>query len=398
MLFESTKRAPLSNRPLIESAPAGAALGILGGGQLGQMFARAAQDLGYRVIVLEPSIDCPASQHAEMHLLADYDNVEALDAMSADCIAASFEFESIPTAAVEYLQSYIPVHPDATALEIAQSRQREKAFAQQHAPNTPPVPYASITVAAEIPEALQRLGAPCILKTDSLGYDGKGQMHIDNAQQASDAFCKFGEVPCVLEQAIDLQREVSVIIARHAEEFVVYPVADNEHRNGILHRSIAPANVSDGIRQQLQDSASAIAEALQYQGVMAVEYFIAQDGAIYFNELAPRPHNSGHYTIDACATSQFEQQVRILCGMELGSTEQHSPIVMINLLGDLWHDGIEPDWSVIRDEPTARLHLYGKREARPGRKMGHFCVLDPDPNAALECAERLYQNLSHPAS
>ena len=365
---------------------------MLGGGQLGRMFTEAAQRLGYRVVVLEPNDPCPAGLLADEHLVAGYEHTEALDRLGEMCEAASYEFEAVPAQAVEYLRNRITVRPDAQPLSVAQSRLAEKRFAAEHTPTTPPVPYQPIEEAAQLPAALEQVGFPCILKTDRLGYDGKGQAIVETSEEAEAAFSRFGGVPCVLERQLDLLQEVSVIVARDCEHSVAYPVAENEHRNGILHCSRAPANVSGVVQEQVQDSARKIAEALDYHGVLAVEYFVTS-GGVFFNEMAPRPHNSGHYTLDACVASQFEQQARILCGLPLGAPTQHTPAVMINLLGDLWN-GREPDWGPLQGDPSVRLHLYGKKEARAGRKMGHLCVLDPDPDAAYERACELYQGLS----
>ena len=366
---------------------------MLGGGQLGRMFTEAAQRLGYRVVVLEPKDPCPAGLLADEHLVAGYDHTEALDRLGEMCEAASYEFEAVPAQAVEYLRDRITVRPDAQPLSVAQSRLAEKRFAAEHTPTTPPVPYQPVEEAAQLPAALEQVGFPCILKTDRLGYDGKGQTVVESPADAEAAFSRFGNVPCVLERQLELQQEVSVIVARDCEHSVAYPVAENEHRNGILHCSRAPADVSGVIQEQVQDSARKIADALDYHGVLAVEYFITSEG-VFFNEMAPRPHNSGHYTLDACVASQFEQQVRILCGLPLGAPTQHTPAVMINLLGDLWN-GREPDWTPLQEDPAVRLHLYGKEEARPGRKMGHLCVLNSDPEAAYTRACALYEGLSH---
>ena len=391
MPFGTPRPAPSLSRNSTEPLAPGAHLGMLGGGQLGRMFTEAAQRLGYRVVVLEPKDPCPAGLLADEHLVAGYDQTDALDRLGEMCEAASYEFEAVPAQAVEYLRNRITVRPDAQPLSVAQSRLAEKRFASEYTPATPPVPYQPISDAAQIPAALEQVGVPCILKTDRLGYDGKGQAVIETSADAEAAFSRFGDVPCVLERQLDLQQEISVIVARDCEHSVAYPVAENEHRNGILHCSRAPADVSGIVQKQVQDSARKIADALDYHGVLAVEYFVTSDG-VFFNEMAPRPHNSGHYTLDACVASQFEQQARILCGLPLAAPTQHTPAVMINLLGDLWNGG-EPDWTPLQDDPTVRLHLYGKEEARPGRKMGHLCVLDSDPDAAYTRACELYRGL-----
>ncbi len=365
---------------------------MLGGGQLGLMFAEAAQRMGCRVSVLAPDPQCPAAAVADEHLIAEYDDVQALESLGARCDAASYEFEAVPAASVQRLESRTPVYPDARALAIAQSRLAEKRFADAHAPATPPTPHASITNAAQLAEALQRLGPLCILKTDQLGYDGKGQTRVRTVAEAEQAFAAHDGRPCVLERALELESEVSVIVACGPQRCVTYPVAENEHRDGILHRTCAPARIDAKMRRTVQDSARSLAQALDYHGVLAVEYFLTADG-IYFNEMAPRPHNSGHYTLDACRISQFEQQARILCGLPPGDPAQHTPAVMVNLLGGLWRDG-EPDWAMLREDPAVRLHLYGKRQARPGRKMGHFCVLDADLSIARMRADELYARLA----
>ena len=392
MRSETPRPAPSLNKPSTEPNASGKRLGMLGGGQLGLMFAEAARRIGCRVTVLAPDPQCPAAAVADEHLVAEYDDAQALATLGARCDAIGYEFEAVPAASVRQLEARTPVHPDARALAVAQSRLAEKRFAAAHAPATPPTPHAAITHAAQLPAALERLGPACILKTDQLGYDGKGQARVRSAAEAEQAFAAHGGRPCVLERALELESEVSVIVARNTQRCVTYPVAENEHRGGILHRTCAPADIDASVRQTVQDSARALARALDYRGVLAVEYFLAADG-IYFNEMAPRPHNSGHYTLDACRVSQFEQQARILCELPPGNPAQHTPAVMINLLGDLWRDG-EPDWTPLREEPSARLHLYGKRQARAGRKMGHFCVLDADLAAARARADELYASLA----
>ena len=366
---------------------------MLGGGQLGLMFAEAAQRMGCRVSVLAPDPHCPAAAVADEHLVAEYDDIQALEALGERCDAVSYEFEAVPAASVQRLESSTPVRPNARALAIAQSRLAEKRFAAEHAPATPPTPHASITHATQLAEAMERLGPACILKTDQLGYDGKGQARVRTVAEAEQAFAAHDGRPCVLERALELESEVSVIVARGPQRCVTYPVAENEHRDGILHRTCAPASISTKTQRTVQDSAQALAQALDYHGVLAVEYFLATDG-IHFNEMAPRPHNSGHYTLDACRISQFEQQARILCGLPPGDPAPHTPAVMINLLGNLWRDGEEPDWAMLREDSAVRLHLYGKRHARHGRKMGHFCVLDADLATARTRADELYASLA----
>jgi len=367
----------------------GATLGVLGGGQLGRMFCVAARTMGYRVVVLDPDPVCGAGLIADKHIQADYTDLSALEEMAKQCDVITLEFENIPSQSVRYIADKTTVFPVAESLEIAQNRDLEKQFAQKA--GLQPVPYATLLQESDLQPAADAIGFPAILKSNTLGYDGKGQFVVNSFTELSAAYKEVGGVDCVLEKRINIRCEVSAIVARNAKaELASFPVAENQHRNGILHMSIVPARVDESIRQQAIEGASILAEALSYVGILAVEFFVSDDNVLYFNEMAPRPHNSGHYTKDACVTSQFEQQVRMMCGLKPGDTRLLSPVVMVNMLGDLW----PPQWAEIFSQNNIKLHLYGKTEARPGRKMGHFNVLAEDVESALETAERVFGELN----
>jgi len=370
-------------------------LGIVGGGQLGRMFCHAAQSLGYKVAVLEPSAPCPAGMAADLHIQADYDDPEALDRLSRLCRAITTEFENVPAPSLERLALHSRVCPAGAAVAVAQDRIREKAFIQ--AQGVPVAPHAAIlneTDLASVPDAL----FPGILKAARLGYDGKGQARVASRDEALAAFRQFGQVACVLEALIPLDYEISVVLARGLDgQAVAYPASANEHRDGILAISSvepqAPADRQSTYRQAA-DAALRIAAGLDYCGVLCVEFFVLRDGSLMANEMAPRPHNSGHYTMDACVTSQFEQQARAMAGLPLGSTEALCACVMLNILGDVWFDPAsgrqrEPDWPAVLAVPTAKLHLYGKAEARRGRKMGHVNIIAPTLAQARQDAGRV---------
>ncbi|MCG5536488.1 5-(carboxyamino)imidazole ribonucleotide synthase [Ectothiorhodospira mobilis] len=370
----------------------GHTLGMLGGGQLGRMFTVAARTLGYHVVVLDPDSGSPAGRMADDHLHAAYGDAWALDEMVARCDAVSTEFENIPADTLRALARHLPVRPGAAALEQAQNRIREKRMIRSAGLET--APFQVVERPEQAHTAFAAVGAPAILKRAAMGYDGKGQVPVDSAKACAEAFAALGGVPCVLERRVDLEREISVVLARGSDgRCLCYPVAENIHRGGILHMSIVPARVPQATAQAACEAATNLAGALDYCGVMAVEFFITTSGELLVNEMAPRPHNSGHYTLDACVTSQFEQQVRALCGLPFGDVRLLTPVVMVNLLGDLWAHG-DPDWGRLLSHPAAKLHLYGKEQARPGRKMGHFCVLDPDLAAAVEAAEDLFNRLA----
>jgi len=362
----------------------GATLGLLGGGQLGRMFTSAARTLGYRVTVVDPDPVAPAAEFATAHLVAPYADPAALDELARTCAAVTTEFENAPAQALDALGSRTVVRPAGSAVAVAQDRRREKGFFAEH--GLPIGPWATIDSPADFQAALARVKLPALLKTARFGYDGKGQARIDSPADLERTFAAWKNVPCVLEELLALEREVSVVLARSdAGEIAVFPLSENRHSRGILDVTIVPARVPEALAREAASLASRLAKELKYVGVLAVEMFVV-GGRLLLNEIAPRPHNSGHYTIDACRTSQFEQQVRVLCGLPLGDPSQHTPAVMVNLLGDIWRDGREPDWAAVLEHPGAHLHLYGKRETRPGRKMGHVTVCEPTVERALEVA------------
>ena len=381
--------------------PPGQWLGLLGGGQLGRMFCMAAQSLGYKVAVLDPGADSPAGSVADRHIHSDYLAPAGLARLAALARAATTEFENVPAEALEFLGRSARVTPAAPSVAIAQDRIREKTFLRDNGFGV--VPFAVVKAEADLLK-LEASLVPGILKSARLGYDGKGQVRIGRIDQIAPAFATMGRVPCVLEKFVDLACEVSVIVARNAAgDTATWPVAENRHRDGILDVSIAPARVSDDLADSARDVATRVATALDYRGVLCVEMFVTRQGQLLVNELAPRPHNSGHYTIDACVTSQFEQQARVLAGLPLGDTRQHEPAVMINLLGDLWFEGAsttvrEPDWLAVLRHPQAKLHLYGKSEPRRGRKMGHVTCLAPTLGDALAVAAAIKRDLGIPGA
>ncbi len=369
----------------------GATIGMLGGGQLGRMFTTAARILGYRVIILEPDPHSPAAHFADEHIEAPYDDPQALNELGKKCDVITTEFENIPAETLQQLSEYCPVHPGATAVKIAQDRMVEKAFILEC--GLLPVPYGNIETRSDITEAAKCVSFPAILKTARFGYDGKGQQVINHADDIEEAFKAANQVPCVLEQRIDLDCEISVILGRNElGESQCFPVAENLHRDGILFQSIVPARVDESIAKAAQTAAIRIADKLAYIGVLAVEFFVTKQGELLVNEMAPRTHNSGHYTLDACITSQFEQQVRMVCGLPFGDTALLSPVVMTNMLGDLWGTS-HPNWDVLLKSPTSKLHLYGKQEARKGRKMGHYCTLSNNLDTAIAEANNIFDHL-----
>lgn len=361
----------------------GATLGVVGGGQLGRMFTLAAKVMGYRVVVLDPDPASPAGVLADTHLKADYRDAVALLRMGSLCDAVTTEFENVPAESMDMLARHCRVAPDAACLAVAQDRLAEKSHARASGCET--AAFANIESAADLDAAWDSVGAPALLKTRRLGYDGKGQARVDSRAGLAAAFEQLGNVPCLLEGFLPLEREVSVVLARNAwDEIAFFPVAENRHRHGILDISIVPARIPEDLAERARDMAAHLAREMDYVGVMAVEFFVLEDGRIVFNEMAPRPHNSGHYTLDACATDQFQQQVRALCGLPLGDPRLLSPVVMVNLLGDVWRP--DPAWHELLKHPGVQLHLYGKAEARPGRKMGHYNCLAPSLEAALDLA------------
>ncbi|HTH95741.1 MAG TPA: 5-(carboxyamino)imidazole ribonucleotide synthase [Rhodocyclaceae bacterium] len=358
-----------------------ATLGMLGGGQLGRFFVVAAHEMGYKVAVLDPDLNSPAGAIADQHIVAAYDDMAALDTLSQTCAAVTTEFENVPADTLAYLAKFVPVRPDATCVATAQNRIKEKTFLREH--HIPHAPFAEIHSEADIDQAAGEL-FPGILKVVRFGYDGKGQTRVKNVAEAKAAFRQSKGETCVLEKMLSLDYEISVVLTRGADgKIACFPPAENLHTNGILDVSAVPATGSEALISQAEILAAQIAEKMNYIGVLGVEFFVV-NGELFANELAPRPHNSGHYTIDACVTNQFEQQVRALCGLPLGDARAHSAAVMVNLLGGLWylndkHRSDEPMWDELFNVPNLKLHLYGKQEARIGRKMGHFTVIGSNP-------------------
>jgi 5-(carboxyamino)imidazole ribonucleotide synthase len=376
-------------RPLMP----GGTIGILGGGQLGRMSAIAARRMGYKVKTFDPSAQACAAAIADEHVAAEWNDTAALTRFAQGCGRITLEFENIPPATVEFVAKSIPSHPSANVLAICQNRRREKEFLR--AAGIPCANFAVVSSLAELQAAVKTVGFPCVLKTADFGYDGKGQVKLPTAAaDLAAAWNKIGGAVGVLEAWVPFQLEISVLVARTVDgRTAVYDAAENLHRNHILHLSLSPARISAATAAEARALALGIAEKIQLVGLLAVEMFV-QDGRIVVNELAPRPHNSGHQTFDANETSQFEQHVRAVCGLPLGGTKPLQPSVMLNLLGDLWKNGQEPDWTLVLADPAAKLHLYDKGKAAPGRKMGHVTVTAPTLEEALRRAEGLFATLS----
>lgn len=364
-----------------------ATLGMLGGGQLGRFFVSAAHEMGYKVWVLDPDPHSPAGLIADRHVVAAYDDYTALDDFASGCAAVTTEFENVPATTLDYLAKFIPVHPSASAVAVCQNRIAEKTFLADN--GLPHGPFAVIRGEEDLRDADAAL-FPAVLKVARFGYDGKGQARVASRDEALHAFHQFGSEACVLEKMLSLDSEISVVLARDESGAVrCFPPGENRHRHGILDVTITPARVGPVLTERARESAERIAEQLGYVGTLGVEFFVCA-GQLYVNEMAPRPHNSGHHTIDACVTSQYEQQVKALCGLPLGEPRAHSVAVMVNLLGELWYDETgsyrEPDWSLLQAVPNLRLHLYAKHHARAGRKMGHFTVIGDDAAKVLDAA------------
>jgi 5-(carboxyamino)imidazole ribonucleotide synthase len=352
--------------------PPGSTIGILGGGQLGRMLAEAASRLGFDVAVLEREADSPAGRAATQHFVAAYDDMAALEALAAVATVATYEFENVPAASVEALAALgVEVAPGVRALAVAQDRFEEKTFL--NANGAPTVAFAPADTAEQAVEAAQRMGAPVLMKTRRDGYDGKGQRWVEHAADAARAFAELGGRPVILEAPADFTRELSIIAARGRDgATAIYPLAENHHEGGILRRSLAPARADAALSDQAERIAARVLKGLDYVGVIGIELFELRDGRLLVNEIAPRVHNSGHWTQDGCAVDQFEQHIRAVAGWPLGPTAATARVEMLNLLGD------EVDaWPRLAQEPDSRLHLYGKREARPGRKMGHVNKVKP---------------------
>jgi len=372
----------------------GSWLGLLGGGQLGRMFCMAAQSLGYKVCVLDPGRDSPAGAVADDHIAAEYTDERALAELARRCRAATTEFENVPAAALTFLARHCSVSPEAASVAIAQDRIAEKRFVV--ACGLAVAAHAEIERDADL-ETLDPKLFPAILKSARLGYDGKGQQAVATVAETRAAWNAMGRLPCVLEKKLALRQEVSVVACRtRSGATAIFPLAENEHRGGILATSTIPARVDADIARRARDAALTVAQGLNYVGVLCVEFFVLHDGGLLVNEIAPRPHNSGHYTIDASVSSQFEQQARVLANLPLGDTRQTMAAVMLNVMGDLWFDhspnsstAQEPDWASVLAIPGAKLHLYGKSEARRDRKMGHVTCVASDGAEARVRADQV---------
>jgi 5-(carboxyamino)imidazole ribonucleotide synthase len=365
----------------------GSTIGCLGGGQLGRMFALAARKMGYRVHTVDPTPDSPTGQISDREYNVPFDDIGTLLQFAKGVDVVTYEFENIPVVALDALAPHVTLRPGRDVLYTTQNRRREKEFLQQN--GFPLAPFRVVNNEKELGTAVQVIGFPSVLKTADFGYDGKGQQKITTDTNLTEVWRHHGERTGVVEAWIPFAAELSVVVARGVTaipgEYQVqaFPPTLNEHENHILATSIAPATLADSILARAQSIASEIATRLDVVGLLAVEFFLTKRGELLVNELAPRPHNSGHYSFDACVTSQFEQQLRAVCGLPLGQTRLLSPVIMHNLLGDLWANGA-PDWSSLLALPGLRLHLYGKSEPRPGRKMGHYCILSPTLEEALE--------------
>ena len=375
--------------------PPGSTLGVLGSGQLGRMFAIAARRLGYRVHVLSPDYDTPAGQVADMEIRAAYDDSDAVAEFARGVDVVTFEFENVPLSAAETAERFAPVRPNGSVLHTTQNRTREKSFLRNH--GIPVAPFAVVRSREELFRAVEQIGYPAVLKTADWGYDGKGQIRISSPSDAAGIFDEGKAAESVLEKFVDFECELSVIVARGVNRSIVtYGPILNSHRHHILDVSVLPALVRPAIAADAVNLAREISERLDVVGVLCVEFFLTAAGSLLVNELAPRPHNSGHLTIDACSTCQFEQQVRSICGLPLGSTTQHRPAAMANLLGDLWASST-PAWERALAHDDVKLHLYGKASARPGRKMGHITALALTPQQAEDRVQQARQLLKSPS-
>jgi 5-(carboxyamino)imidazole ribonucleotide synthase len=360
----------------------GAALGVLGGGQLGRMFAIAARRMGYRVHTFSPDDDSPAGQVADLEVTASYEDLDALRTFAGGVEVVTFEFENVPIEAIDAVEALAPVRPSGVALHTAQERAREKTFLADR--GVPTAPFAPAATLDELWDAVARVGTPAVIKTAAFGYDGKGQHKVATPADVEHIWTAIGHQEAVVEKFINLQAEISIVAARGLDgEVASFPPFENRHRHHILDLTTAPAAIAPAVAKQAADITRTVLEALQYVGVLCVEFFVSTDGELLVNELAPRPHNSGHLTFDAATTSQFEQQVRAICGLPLGSTDIPRPAAMANLLGDLWVDG-EPNWAAACRFTDVKLHLYGKTNPRPGRKMGHLTAVGKTVQDAQE--------------
>lgn len=373
--------------------PVGSTIGILGGGQLGWMLGREANRLGYRNVVLDGSADCSARHTADELIVGSLSDPELVQQVADKSDVVTLETEHVDYRYIEPIEKTGLLRPGAEVFRMVQDRLRQRRFLEKH--QIPQTPFQSLENAAELAAIDWQSGEKAILKSRSGGYDGKGQVRVDKAGSLEAAWAELGNTPCVLERFIDFRMEVSVILARGVNgDIKIYPIAENVHLNHILHMTVAPARISASVAERAKQVGVAIAESMDYIGLMAVELFVTQDDEILVNEIAPRVHNSGHFTYGACETSQFEQHLRAVCGLPLGSAGAICPSVMLNLLGDLWKEGQQPAWEHVFNSPASRLYLYSKSPARIGRKMGHVLVKHSDLNTAIETAENIFKQLS----
>jgi 5-(carboxyamino)imidazole ribonucleotide synthase len=362
----------------------GAAIGVLGSGQLGRMFAIAARRMGYRVHTFSPDSDTPTGQVADLEIDASYDDLDRVREFARGVKVVTFEFENVPAATAQAAAECAIVRPAGSVLHVTQHRSREKTFLSER--GFPVTPFAAVNSMEDLRAAASRIGLPAVLKTASFGYDGKGQNTVRSLTEAEAVWGAGRSAERIYEALVDFEREVSVVAARGSDgSFADWGVIENTHRNHILDLSVSPADVPPQVAREATQIARGILESLDVIGVLCVEFFLTRAGKLLVNELAPRPHNSGHLTIDAHVTSQFEQQLRAVCGLPLGSTRPLKPAAMANLLGDLWEQG-EPNWAAACAVPDVKLHLYGKADPRPGRKMGHLTALADTPGDAARLA------------
>lgn len=367
------------NKPLLP----GQMIGIIGGGQLGRMMALSAREMGFRVGVLDPTVDCPAAQVADWHLLADYNDLEALEELARRSQVLTYEFENVDVETLMQVQNLVNIPQGTDLLAITQDRLLEKSFLEAN--NIVIAPFATIVSPTDIQDAIDGIGYPCVLKTTRGGYDGKGQFVLYSTSDLASSMNILREGTCVLEAWIPYEKEISVLVSGNGQgKYTVFPVVENIHRNNILHETIAPARVAEEVVEEAQRIARVIAEAVDLAGTLAVEMFLTNDGGIYVNELAPRPHNSGHYSIEACSISQFDTHIRGICGWPLPEVKLLSEAVMVNILGDDVYETMD----IISEKPDWHFHYYGKAEAKKDRKMGHITILTED---IFETLEEIYQ-------
>jgi 5-(carboxyamino)imidazole ribonucleotide synthase len=369
----------------------GGTIGILGGGQLGRMLAMEGRRMGYRIGVLDPVENCPAAQVADFFVQSELTNTQRVMDFVSQVDVVTIETELVPWMLLADIETGQATRPSSSVLALIQDRLVQREFLQDH--SFPQTPFASVKDHATLTAAAQHVTFPAILKKRRSGYDGKGQIRVTGVDHLNEAWRELKEVPSVLEAVAPFKMELSVVLARSLQGVIqLYPLAENAHRQNILYTTRVPARVADTIRLRAEELAVSLSEALDYCGVMAVELFLLEDDTLLINEIAPRPHNSGHFTFGACVTSQFEQHLRAICGLPLGDTSLMHPVVMVNLLGDLWQNG-PPKWDRLLAHPQVRLHLYGKTHAAPGRKMGHFLLIADNPDQSYQQAEGLLQSM-----